>query len=154
MRRHKLLHGLVGTTWALRSRPATTAKNRLANGQQGWCHRPVRALPGHREPSGQSVMAFDSDTEGFTLWVSTAQKDADAALLARVVAAMLDRDGLTHWFEFYKTPIAELLTDPDKPSYAKWFRAVRYAALSMAEEGKRPLGPEFQLRAEEFLKGY
>lgn len=84
--------------------------------------------------------------------VSPAQKDDDAALLAHVVAAMLDRDGLTHWYELYKTGIAELLTDPDRPSYAKWFRAVRYAALSMAEEGKRPSGPEFLLRAEEFLK--
>ncbi len=99
-------------------------------------------------------MAFASDTEGANLWVSPGQKDADAALLARVVAATLDRDGLTDWFEFYKTGIVEVLTDPDKPSYAKWFRAVRHAALSMAEEGKRPSGPEFELRAEEFLKRY
>ena len=99
-------------------------------------------------------MAFEFDAGGSTLWVSPAQKDSDAALLARVVAAMLDRDGLTHWYEFYKTGIAELLTDPEKPSYAKWFRAVRHAALSMAEEGKRPSGPEFELRAEEFLRHY
>ena len=97
-------------------------------------------------------MAFDSDTDGPTLWIPPAQKDDDAALLAHVVAAMLDRDGLTHWFELYKGDIAELLTDPDRPSYAKWFRAVRHAALSMAEEGKRPSGPEFVLRAEKFLK--
>lgn len=97
-------------------------------------------------------MVFDSHTDGSVLRVSPAQKDDDAALLARVVAAMLDRDGLTDWYEFYKTGIAELLIDPDRPSYAKWFRAVRHAALSMAEEGKRPSGQEFELRAEEFLK--
>lgn len=99
-------------------------------------------------------MALDSDTDGPTLRISPAERDADAALIARVVAATLDRDGLADWFELYKGGIAELLTDPDRPSYAKWYRAVRRAALSMATEGKRPSGPEFESRAEEFLKRY
>ena len=123
----------------------------MVSGYQG-APRPVREAPNDGASYGQLAMAFYPDADGSALRVSSAEKDADAALLARVVAAMLDRDGLTDWYEFYKTGIAELLIDPDRPSYAKWFRAVRHAALSMAEEGKRPFGPEFELRAEEFLK--
>ena len=96
------------------------------------------------------------DLNGPSIFVRPSQKELDAESIAREVAGRLGY--VEHEIDYnanvpyFRSTMFGLLLDPSRPSYATWFRAVRYAALSMAEDGRRPDGLELELRAEKFLK--